>query len=188
MALKNKEYASMFFGFTSSAFADNVFNAGNESICANLKQFRKELQKKCAPDKVLTFDKAFQEFAARTENRGMQLNDMLKFALESKVFNIPPHLLVEGDGRQEEYSNLDKNQLEQDLDRQIKETEGKILACEFTKKKLENLISENDQVAQEFEEFNKENEERKEFSTALSSEVTRIVSCLEDAKTLLPAE
>ena len=43
----------------------------------------------------------------------MQLNDMLKFALESKVFNIPPHLLVEGDGRQEEYSNLDKNQLEQ---------------------------------------------------------------------------
>ena len=43
----------------------------------------------------------------------MQLNDMLKFALESKVFNIPPHLLVEGDGRQEEYSNLDKKQLEQ---------------------------------------------------------------------------
>ena len=42
MAEKNKEYASMYFGFTPSAFSDNVFNAGNESICANLKKFRKE--------------------------------------------------------------------------------------------------------------------------------------------------
>jgi len=188
MAEKNKEYASMYFGFTPGAFSDNVFNVGNESICANLKKFRRELQGKCSPDKVLTFDKALEEFTARTENRGMQLSDKLKFALESKVFHIPPHLLVEGDGPQGDYSDLDKNQLEQDLDRQIKETEDKILAREFTKKKLENLISENDQIAEEFEEFNKENEERREFSNAFSSEVTRIVSCLEDAKALLPAE
>ena len=46
MAETNKEYASMYFGFTAGAFADTIFNVGNESIAASLKTFRKEMQQK----------------------------------------------------------------------------------------------------------------------------------------------
>ena len=46
MAEKDQEYAAMHFGFTAGAFADTIFNIGNEAIAAQLKTFKKEMQKK----------------------------------------------------------------------------------------------------------------------------------------------
>merc|ERR1739836_329679 len=119
MAEKNKEYAAMHFGFTAGAFADTIFNVGNESIAASLKAFRKEMQQKCPPANAMAFGKAFQELTVRTENRGMHLNDKLKYVLESRVFNIPPHILVENDVQQLDLEGLDRNELEKNLDKQI---------------------------------------------------------------------
>jgi len=186
MAEKNKEYASTYFGFTAGAFADTIFNVGNESIAASLKKFRKEMQQKCPPGKVLEFDKAFQALTVRTETRGMQLNDKLKFVLESRVFNIPPHIVVGDDNSQNDYEGQDKHQVERDLDREIEEAEKKILACEFAHKELSKSIVQNEALAEKYEQFLAENKGQKDFATALSTEMNKVVSCSHEANDLLP--
>jgi len=185
MAEKNKEYASMFFGFTAGAFADTIFNVGNESIAASLKKFRKDMQQKCPPSKALAFDKAFQALTVRTETRGMQLNDKLKFILESRVFNIPTHVLVGDDFPQLTYDGMDKSQIEKDLDREIEEMEKKIIACEFARQKLEDSLVQNEAILGKLGHLRDEQKSQAEFAKALSQEVDKVVGCFDETKDLL---
>lgn len=185
MAETNKEYASMYFGFTAGAFADTIFNVGNESIAASLKTFRKEMQQKCSPANALAFDKAFQELTVQTENRGMQMNDKLKYVLESRVFNIPPRILMENDEQQRQFQGVDCARLEMDLDKQIGETEKKIIACEFARAKLEDSIAQSQQLAAEFENVKEEIQEQSRFAQELSDDVTRTAANLRETSSAL---
>merc|ERR1712136_368329 len=143
---------------------------------ASLKKFRKDMQQKCPPSKALAFDEAFQALTVRTETRGMQLNDKLKFILESRVFNIPTHVLVGDDFPQLTYDGMDK--------REIEEMEKKIIACEFARQKLEDSLVQNEAILGKLEHLRDEQKGQAEFAKALSQEVDKVVACFDETKDL----
>jgi len=175
----------MYFGFTAGAFADTIFNVGNESIAANLKTFRKLMQQKCPPSNALAFDKTFQELTVRTENRGMQLNDQLKYALESRVFNIPSNILVESDDQHANFQGIEKDELEKNLDKQIQESERKIVSCEYARVKMEQSIAHSQELLAEFENITKELREQNGFAKGLSSGIVEACGNLKETSAAL---
>jgi len=181
MAEKDQEYAAMHFGFTAGAFADTIFNIGNEAIAAQLKTFKKEMQKKCPPENALFFDKAFKELTVRTEARGMQLNDKLKYVLETRVFNIPKHITVESDEQHLDFAGIDHEQLEKNLDEQIEETEKKIVSCEFARVKLEESIKQSKELADELENVKADIESQRSFASELATSVSCLSENLKDS-------
>jgi len=182
---RDSEYASMYFGFTASAFSDEVFNVCNESMANSLKKFRKEISQKVNPSDILKFDKAFQKLAMDCEQNGMELTDKLKFSLESRVFQIPPNVLLDDDVIQNDFKSAED---EEELDNQILEVKQKILACKFVNKRLDQIQMQQQETLKTYLNLDKQLDERKVVVSSVKDGVDKVMADFVDIKISLGEE